>query len=81
MRRLQELMIQARSNRDENESYYVLVLQRMLPRDREGFHMQLLGALFGLVDPGEFKTLCAMISLELEAHNSQGLSIDPKGVN
>ena len=81
MRSLKESMSEARRNRDENESYYVLVLQRMLPRDRESFHMHLLGALFGTVDPNEFKSLCALISFDLEAQRSQALSSDSKDVN
>ncbi len=81
MRSFQESMREARRNRDVNESHYVVVLQRMLPGDRESFHMNLLGALFGTIDPSEFKTLCLMISFEIEARKSQGLSSDPKDLN
>jgi hypothetical protein len=48
-------------NAEENESHFVGLLEPMKLDDRSVFHARVLEAFFGVIDPDEFKIVCALI--------------------
>jgi hypothetical protein len=80
-RPIQDCLAEALRNKEANESYFVLMLEKMPEQQRPMFHIQLLEALFGVIEPDEFKTVCAMICYAMETQRLQGLSSDPRTIH
>ena len=67
--------------REANEEFFVAILHQLTPEDRAMFHIQLLEALLAVIEPNDFKTLCKVILVALEAGRLKLLSGDPATIH